>query len=257
MDEGRLVIIQCSLAGISGDMFLSALVDAGVNQKKIINLLKLIPESIGGCELKLGFRRVTRKGIQAAALNVEITKDMFINFKEMRKVALKVLNRGETSNEAKKYCLETLRLLRESEKEVFGEEMENKFHMLHSVDTILDLVGVTLALQDLNVFERNTKFISTPVVVGEGRPRTLSGEFYPPHPVVLSMLTRFRYPFYTKPVEHELSTPTGVALLVSLKPQVTNKLPPIKSIATGYGAGKMEFKAFPNVLRVIIGELFT
>lgn len=257
MGEGKLVVVQCCLAGISGDMFLSALVDAGVNQMKMINLLKLIPESIKGCELKLSFLRVARKGIQATALNVEITKDVFTSFKEMERVALKVLNKGETSDEAKKYCLETLRLLRESEEEVFGKEVENKFHMLHSVDTVLDVVGVTLALQDLGAFKRNTKFISTPVVVGEGRTRTVSGEFHPPHPVVLSMLTRFKHPFYTKSVEHELSTPTGVALLVSLKPQVTNKLPPIKSIATGYGAGKMEFETFPNVLRVIVAESFT
>jgi uncharacterized protein (TIGR00299 family) protein len=251
----RILYIDCSLAGISGDMMLSALINLGA-KIDLEKLSKSIVESLDGVEwLKISYDIKSKMGFQAGLLKVAYSdsKDHRMG-RELKDGLEKTLELMDASHRAKTYAVKVLETLLNAESVVHGEPVEEvHLHEVGSPDTLVDVVGTALALDNLGLFE-DIKVYGSPVSVGFGFIKTEHGRLTVPAPATLEILKSKGYPFKGGPVEGELATPTGVALLVNIVDEVTEILPLIKPIKVGYGAGFKELPETPNVLRLIYGE---
>jgi hypothetical protein len=121
------------------------------------------------------------------------------------------------------------------------------------VDTVADIIGTAVALENLNLFEDTTTY-SMPVAVGGGLLNFSHGIVSIPAPVTLEILRSKGVPMTGGPVDAELATPTGVSLLVNLSHGFTYFYPPMKPTRVGYGAGTKNIPQIPNLLRIVLGE---
>jgi hypothetical protein len=143
-----------------------------------------------------------------------------------------------------------------AEADLHGESVDEvHLHEAGSADTIADIVGTVVALEDLNL-SRDTVVYSTPVAVGGGLLTFSHGTVSTPAPATLEILRSKAFPMIGGPVESELATPTGVSLLVNMAHNVSSLYPPMKPVKIGYGAGAADYAETPNVLRMVIGEPF-
>jgi hypothetical protein len=140
-----------------------------------------------------------------------------------------------------------------AEERVHGDSMEKiRLYELGSAITLAQIIGATIALENLRLLT-NTDIFSTPVAVGGGSVKISHGIVSAPVFATLEILREKRYPVVGGPVEEELTTPLGASFLVNLA-KYRRFLPLMKVSLIGYGAGKEDFKEFPNVLRLILGE---
>jgi len=251
----RILYVDCSLAGISGDMMLSALINLGA-KIDLEKLSKSIVESLDGVEwLEVSYSIKSKMGFQAGLLKVVYSdsKDHRIG-RELKNGLEKTLEFMDASHRARAYAVKVLETLLNAESVVHGEPVEEvHLHEVGSPDTLVDIVGTALALDNLGLFE-DVKVYGSPVSVGFGFIETEHGRLTVPAPATLEILKSKGYPFKGGPVEGELATPTGVALLVNIVDEVTQMPPLIEPIKVGYGAGFKELPGTPNVLRLIYGE---
>jgi len=172
--------------------------------------------------------------------------------KDARDVLSKCLETAELSNMASVFALKVLNSLIEGESSVHGKENTLHLHELASADTFVDILGTATALDDLKLF-RDVKIYSTPVAVGGGSVKFSHGTFAVPAPATIEILRSKNYPIIGGPINHELTTPTGAAILVNLA-ESSSFYPPIKPIKIGYGAGSYDFEELTNVLRIVLGK---
>jgi uncharacterized protein (TIGR00299 family) protein len=126
---------------------------------------------------------------------------------------------------------------------------ETTFHEVGADDAIADVVGAALLLDDLDP----DRVVTTPVALGGGEATFSHGTYPVPTPAVLRVLADADFETYGGPVEAELLTPTGAALLAEFAEGVET-VPPLRVTASGYGAGAMDLADRPNVLRALVGE---
>jgi len=142
------------------------------------------------------------------------------------------------------------RLLGEAEASVHGTDIsETHFHEVGADDAIADVVGTALLLDDLDV----DLIVTTPVSAGGGTVEMSHGEYPVPAPAVVEIAERADWSLRGGPVDAELLTPTGAAILAHVA-EGRERLPPHRVAASGYGAGDLELAGRPNVLRAMIGE---
>ena len=142
------------------------------------------------------------------------------------------------------------RRLGEAEAAVHGESLDEiHFHEVGADDAIADIVGAALLVADLNV----DRIVTTPVSVGGGQQAMGHGTYPIPAPAVVEIAETADWSIRGGPVESELLTPTGAAILAEIAAGV-DTLPALSVAASGYGAGDRTFEAHPNVLRSIVGD---
>ncbi|ELZ55881.1 MULTISPECIES: nickel pincer cofactor biosynthesis protein LarC [unclassified Haloferax] len=142
------------------------------------------------------------------------------------------------------------RVLGEAEAEVHGTDLDaTHFHEVGADDAIADVVGVCLLLDDLDV----DRVVTGPVAVGGGEAEMSHGTYPVPAPAVLNITAAADWSVRGGPVEAELLTPTGAAILAHLAEGVET-LPSMSVESSGYGAGGWEFPDHPNVLRAVVGD---
>jgi uncharacterized protein (TIGR00299 family) protein len=237
----RLLHFDC-FSGISGDMVLGALVDAGLPLKDLARQLKSLPA--GGYVLRAG--TVTRQGLRATKVDV-LVKNGF-----HRPLSLEAIHR----------IIRTSRLpaaVKERSRDVFARlaraegiahrvrAARVQFHEVGVVDSLVDVVGGILGCHLLGV-ERIT---ASPVNLGSGFIDSAHGRLPAPGPAVTALARGL--PIYSAGPERELTTPTGLALLAALADEFGG-LPLMRPEAIGYGAGTADTSGWPNVLRVFLGE---
>jgi uncharacterized protein (TIGR00299 family) protein len=141
-------------------------------------------------------------------------------------------------------------LLGEAEAAVHGTDLEaTHFHEVGADDAIADIVGACLLVDDLGV----ERIVATPVSAGGGNVETSHGTYPVPTPAVVELAERADWSLRGGPVDAELLTPTGAAVLAHFADGV-DSLPPMRVEQSGYGAGGWEFDDRPNVLRATVGE---
>jgi uncharacterized protein (TIGR00299 family) protein len=139
--------------------------------------------------------------------------------------------------------------LGEAEARVHNVPVEQiHFHEVGALDAIVDVVGACIGFELLGI----EAFISSPLHVGSGMVEMAHGRFPVPPPAVVELLRDA--PVYATDIEGELVTPTGAAIISTVCAAGFGSLPSMRLAASGYGAGTREYKDFPNVLRVMIGE---
>jgi len=153
---------------------------------------------------------------------------------------------------AKVFALESLKTIVSAEAMIHGEKFNTvQLHEASSIDTLADLVSCATALQDLKLFD--ARIFSTMVAIGGGLLKFSHGTVPNPANAILEIFKGRRFVLVGGPVNEELTTPTGAAMLVNLAEGSKNYYPSISPEKIGYGAGKKKFKEAPNVVRVLIG----
>jgi len=235
----RLLYFDC-IGGISGDMALGALVDAGADAEGVrsaLASLPLEPFSVEFEETDAGGIRATRARVRCEAAGVIRT------FASIRRL----LDEAALPDPARELAQRMFHRLAVAEGAVHGRDVEQvTFHEIGAVDSVVDIVGTALAITMLGV----DRSFASPVPTGMGMMRSEHGAMPIPAPAVVELLRGA--PLYSKGVPVELTTPTGAAILATAA-EGYGELPPMHIEAVGYGAGERTLE-FPNVLRVLIGE---
>ena len=229
-----------AFSGISGDMLVGALADAGADHAAIVDAVASLETGA-----VLSFERVKRCGIAATKFHVAIEETH-----APRHLAhiLKVIERAALPERAKHNVAAVFQRLGEAEALVHQVPIEQvHFHEVGAADSIADIVGACVAFELLGV----RSIVSAPLNVGSGTASTEHGILPVPAPATAALLQG--KPIYSEGPAVELTTPTGAALAVTLA-RSFGALPPVKIAAAGYGAGGYDFPNRANVLRVILGE---
>lgn len=293
----RIAYLEC-FSGISGDMFLGALLDAGVPSEVFSRTVEAL-----GVEARLEISRVQRSGISAVKLDVlvagekELPREEFLQqhghhhhdhehaehehhvgahddharhkdelqghehaghkhddhshshshhrgLKEIRQI----INKASISESAKQRAIQIFEVLGAAEAKIHNTDIEKiHFHEVGAIDAIVDITCASVGVEALGVDE----IICSPLNVGGGMVKCAHGTFPAPAPATLELLKNA--PVYSGEIQKELVTPTGAAL-VSVMATRFASFPGIRIEKIGYGAGTRDFKDFPNVLRLTIGE---
>jgi hypothetical protein len=229
-----------AFSGISGDMSVGALVDAGADWAAI-------ERSLRSLALDASFRleRVKRGGIAAAKFSVDAPPQKA--HRHLSHVE-KVIHAGTISEAARDRALAVFRLLAQAEAKSHDVAVERvHFHEVGAVDSISDIVGACVALDLLGIDEVRASRVN----VGSGTVATEHGVLPVPAPATAVLLKEC--PVYSAGPETELTTPTGAALLATFSAGF-GPIPAMRLCAQGFGAGDKDFAAQANVLRVLIGE---
>jgi pyridinium-3,5-bisthiocarboxylic acid mononucleotide nickel chelatase len=229
-------------SGISGDMTLGALVDAGVS----IDVLRseLAKLNLPGYELKA--EKVTRSGIAATKVHVLIEKKDHVS-RHLSDITA-IISGSSIGASIKEKSIKIFNRLAEAEARVHATSAEKvHFHEVGAVDAVVDIVGSVIGLEQLGI----TQIRASAVNVGSGSVETAHGLLPVPAPATVELLIAI--PFYQSATRFELATPTGAAILSTLGSSF-GPLPEMKVDRVAYGAGDRDFPDRPNVLRLMIGE---
>lgn len=230
-------------SGAAGDMLLGALIDAGVPVDGIAGVLDGLDLAGWG----LAAERTTRAGQAACKALVTVPEpEPPRRFADIREV----IARGRLPDAVRERSLSAFTRLARAEARLHDVDTDEvAFHELGAVDALVDIVGVCAGLHLLDA----QRVTCGGVAQGSGAVETAHGRLPLPVPAVVELLVGA--PTYSLPVDAELCTPTGAALLAEWVDEWTD-LPPMTLRAVGYGAGTREL-AFPNVIRLVVGEPHT
>ncbi len=283
----ELLFIDCEYSGISGDLMLSSLSSiVGIDKVKayLLNILNNLPVKQN---FSINFISKKTHGIEGNYLDFQI-KNQDLNYhlsttssekeqnfvvrpenhhhssykiQDMRKdlnIALNLFDSKETTKKCARLALEKII---SAESQVHGVPLDEvHLHEIGSIDTIIDITGTMFCLQELGVFNQKdpTKIYISPVNVGNGKIKTAHGIMQVPAPATAKILELNQITFIFGDVNFELATPTGVAILASLKelnfllekkPAFSYKLKKI-----GIGVGTYDLPNQANLLRIFYGQ---
>lgn len=237
----KIAYFDC-FSGISGDMILGALVDAGLEFKVLKKELQKLPLT----DYKITHQKIIKKGIASSKVNV--TTESKIDTPDKM---IELVEKSTLSDKIKQKSKEILYRIAEVEAKIHGKITskikEVHFHELNSVDTIIDIVGAVIGMTQLGI----DKVYSSALNVGSGMIKMRHGSLSAPGPTTGELLKGVLV--YSNGSKAELTTPTGAAIISTLATQYGH-LPTMEIESIGYGAGDFELEEQANLLRVIIGH---
>ena len=266
----RIAYLDC-FSGISGDMFLGALVDAGVP-------FELLQQTVASLNVGaiLEQSRVDRGGISATKIDVLVDGQRDLprgkywaekhthapdheapgheheaGHRKTRHLSqiLKITMAAPISDEAKQTASNIFTALGEAEAKVHNVEVEKvHFHEVGAADAIVDIVCAAVGAEALQV----ERILASPLNVGGGTVKCAHGVMPVPAPATLELLKGV--PLYSGEVQKELVTPTGAAIVRVLASKFSAR-PMMITEKIGYGAGARDFTDHSNVLRLVVGEM--
>jgi len=229
-----------AFSGLSGDMLVGALADAGASTAALAAGLNSLGTGAG-----FRFEKTKRRGITATKFHVDCEPSH--HHRHLPHI-LEMIGRAGLSARVKRDAEAVFRRLGEAEARVHGIAVEKvHFHEVGAVDSIADIVGACMGFDLLGVDEIRCSAVN----VGSGTVTADHGVMPVPAPATAALLEG--RPVYSRGPAVELTTPTGAAIATALASDF-GVLPPMKLRATGYGAGTRDFEEHANVLRVLIGE---
>ena len=228
-------------SGISGDMVLGALVDAGADLRAIEAGLR----KLGLENWSISAEKVKRGAIFATHVKVESREE---HHHRGLSIILKRIEDAKLAPRAAERARKMFTRLAEAEAKVHQVPVEQvHFHEVGAVDSIIDIVGAAIGFELLGIDE----FACSAFDVGAGQVKTAHGLLPVPAPAAAELLRGV--PMYSSGIPHELVTPTGAAIATTLATRFA-VVPEMKLRAIGYGAGSKDLKEQANVLRLLIGE---
>jgi pyridinium-3,5-bisthiocarboxylic acid mononucleotide nickel chelatase len=276
-DFMRIAYLDC-FSGISGDMFLGALLDAGVSPK-------LLEDTVAALDIgaRLEISRVVRSGISATKVDVyvdgekDLPREVFWEQREQRHEHEQghvhshdqdehhhahdharsltqirgIIEKAAISDTAKATAIRIFEALAQAEAEIHNTSIDQvHFHEVGAVDAMVDIVCASVGAESLAIEE----WVCSPLNVGGGTVTCAHGTLPVPAPATLKLLQDA--PIYSSGPRVELVTPTGAAIVKTLTHRFAS-FPAMKIEKAGYGAGTREFPDHPNLLRLTIGESTT
>jgi len=229
-------------SGISGDMTLGALVDAGVP----IDTLRAELDKLNLPGYEITALKVVRYGI--AATKVHVCLDEKDQPARHLPDITKLIEASTLSSSIKQKSTAIFQKLAEVEASVHGTTVDKvHFHEVGAVDAIVDIVGSIIGMEMLGI----TTIVGSPVNVGSGTIKTAHGILPVPAPATAELLKGV--PSYGSSVPFELTTPTG-AVILTTQASSFGPMPQMKVERIAHGAGNKDIAGQPNVLRLLIGE---
>jgi len=253
-----VLVIDSQVAGVSGDMLLCGLVNIGANKSKIIDGIRSAESLCKDVKVKkIDFVEVKKNSLQATELLLEIDDDVHERKGiEIKEIITKSAGQLKISESAKTFAVKSIETLIHAESKIHGEPEDSvHFHEAASFDTVVDLLGTAIALDDLGCFDDD--IIVTPVAIGGGTVTFSHGISSNPTYAVLEIFRESGIITAGGNVKDELTTPTGASILVNLAKECSEFYPPMKIQSVGYGAGQKDFEGFSNVLKIVRGVLST
>lgn len=236
----KIAYLDCA-SGISGDMTLGALIDAGVDAERI----RAGINSLGLPDCKLVVKEVRKHGFRATQVIVEHPLEHA--HRHLSQI-VKMIDRGQLSPPQRELAKRIFTRLAEAEAKVHGTSVEKvHFHEVGAVDSIADIVGSAIAWDILGV----DRVVSSAVPTGNGTINIAHGRAALPAPATAELLKGV--PLAATDIDAELTTPTGAAILSTLVASY-GPLPAMTIERIGYGAGQRDLPNQPNVLRLIVGQ---
>jgi len=238
------------IGGISGDMFISSIIDANPNLKKVVKKISLkIIKGIKTTIIKSKNNNI--KGTNFLVQNINKDDNHHRSFNDIKKI----IENSFLTNKTKATTIELFQILASAESKIHGTTISKvKFHELGAWDSIIDNV---IAAEIIEYYNKNfiTTWSCSPIPIGKGKVHTAHGYLSIPAPATSLLLKDV--PILEDGVEGERTTPTGAAIINYLKPfpdiaSATNKN--LKILNQGIGIGSKKFKNIPNILRVLIFE---
>ena len=217
----RTLFLDCVNSGISGDMFLASLLGLLDDSNEVLDILTNLKNYLKGVtKLKIELLKIEKMGIQVNQLHIEIQEDKHHRTPKTLQSALnKALDDYNYSNLAKAYARKVLNSLFQAEAQVHGELVEKiHLHELSSIDTLIDILGVTKALEIIGYFHEGFTVYCSRLPLGGGKIKTAHGTLAVPAPATVKLLESTGIIVQSGPVKGELVTPTGAALLINLNP---------------------------------------
>jgi uncharacterized protein (TIGR00299 family) protein len=273
----RIAYLEC-FSGISGDMFLGALVETGVAPRVLEETVATL-----GIGARLEVSRVVRGGISATKVDVYVDGKKDLPREENGERATAHHERGDHEHEphehshahehphshehgrgltgiraiisaaaisetAKNTAIAIFEALGRAEAKIHNTSLESvHFHEVGAVDAMVDIVCAAVGAEALGVDE----IVCSPLNVGGGTVKCAHGVFPVPAPATVELLGDA--PVYSSGVLAELVTPTGAAIVKTLASRFA-AFPEMKIEKSGYGAGSRDFVGHPNVVRLTVGE---
>lgn len=243
----KIIYLDC-FSGISGDMTVGALLDAGLDMDYLAGELKKL--DLDG--YKINKSSVMAGAISAIKFDVEVTgKQKSRDYKDIKRL----IDKSRLSTKVKKTSLDIFETIARAEARIHGKDVEDvHFHEVGAVDSIIDITATAIGLERLRI----GKVLASPVPLGKGEVKTSHGKLPIPAPATLEILRDV--PVYEGDFDFEVTTPTGAGIIKTLAAGFKKPIPlNIESI--GYGAGSKKLsgntlhhdQTMPNALRVIIG----
>ena len=235
-----LAYFDC-FSGISGDMTLGALLHLGIDVKWLKKAIASMP--LDGFDIAIS--STYRSGIRANLVEVRTDGRQ----KERNFAVIKsIIEKSPLSENVRATSIAIFEKLANAEAEIHGcEPQEVHFHEVGGIDAIVDIVGTSLCLENLGI----TKVIASPLPLGKGFVSCRHGKLPVPAPATVAILKGI--PVYGTPMDHELVTPTGAAIIATLA-QSFEPMPYMTINKIGYGAGGRDLDSHPNLLRVLLAE---
>lgn len=249
----KVLYFDC-FSGISGDMTLGALVDAGVPENFLISELKKLHIDE---EFTLSFEKTQKMGITGIKAHVELHENHHHEkdsdhhhhheHRNLHSIS-HIIEGSDISTRAKEWAMKIFREVAVAEAKVHGTTIDKvHFHEVGATDSIVDIVGAAIGLDFLNV----DKILASKVEVGGGFVQCAHGLFPVPAPATMEILKDI--PCSYGRVDSETTTPTGAAILAAMVDEFVSQ-PEFTVETIAYGLGFKDFK-IPNVLRIMVGEL--
>ncbi len=238
----KILYFDCPM-GVSGDMFLGALIDLGVAPRMILRELKKLP--LGGEKIDIKIAKEIRHSITGTSFRVALKESHHHRtFKDIKAL----IKNSRLSPSVKKLSTSIFTTIAQAEGRIHGISADKvHFHEVGAMDSIIDIVGAAVAVESLGI----DRFHSAPVALGSGRVRTMHGTLPVPAPATLEILKGV--PVRKSDIPFELTTPTGAAIVKTLTDEY-GSAPDMVIENIGYGAGKKDFREAANLLRVIVGR---
>jgi pyridinium-3,5-bisthiocarboxylic acid mononucleotide nickel chelatase len=247
----KTAYLDC-FSGLSGNMFLGSLLDAGLSFDQLKRCLKTLP--FHGCELEL--KREKRNQISGTRFVVHLEQDHHIKHAHSKsvhenrglKAIRKIIDQGDLTDSVKTKSYLIFEALARVEGHIHDLPPDQvHFHEVGAVDSIIDIVGTVYALETLGI----ERLLISPLPLGSGFVKTDHGRIPVPAPATLALLKGV--PVLDSGVQQEMVTPTGAALATGLA-TAFGSMPPMVVQNVGYGIGSRELPDRPNLLRIIIGR---
>jgi uncharacterized protein (TIGR00299 family) protein len=235
----RVAYLDCS-SGISGDMTLAALIDCGAN---LSNIQSAIDSMDLGAQLSIA--TVRKRGFRAIKLHIAAPADPL--HRDLDQI-LSLITRARLSPGARSIASRIFERLAKAEANVHGVSIDQvHFHEVGAVDSIVDIVGTAVAWDQLGIQRAQ----ASRVPIGTGFVQIAHGRVSVPAPATAELLKGV--PIAQCNLPHELTTPTGAAILSELVDSF-GSMPSMQIESLGIGAGTLELEDRPNILRIFAGR---
>ncbi|HZD35967.1 MAG TPA: nickel pincer cofactor biosynthesis protein LarC [Nitrososphaeraceae archaeon] len=251
----EIAVIDSQISGISGDMFLSSLVDAGADKRSVLDSIYASDGILKGVRiLEANFEKVTYNGIRATRFSLKATDN-----KRRRKgsdliaAVARCCTQLDLDQKTRSYIQNSMQTLVSAESKIHGQSiMDVYLHEASSIDTVVDLVGSGVAANSLDLF--SAKVYSTPIATGSGFTRFSHGIVQNPTNAVLQIFLGKPFVLTAGVSETETTTPTGAALIANLCLGSVSRYPDFQLEKIGFGAGSRDLRQIANVTRFVKGN---